>query len=431
MKKLLRQYLAVLARILIKQKKPFVIGVTGTAGKTTVTSFVVQFLQQEFGEDAVEFSRYHYNGEFGLPLTIIGAKTGGKNLLKWVWVFYIFVKKLFQKYPKFLVLEYGIDTPNEMDFLLSITVPNVSILTPVLPNHIEQFGDEEAYRNEKLKILAAEKNFIHASLFPFVKDSEKNIFYGKNDENSNIFVNFVKNTIDGIVGEIDFWWEKIHIQTPVFGEYQMDNILPIFLLAETLNVPAKNVVKSAKKFHTEAGRCGIFHGKNNAIIIDGSYNGGLLAMVEGIKSVQKMAENWKIILFLGDMRELGNLEKSAHETLAHEIENIFEDKNAVEIFLVGSVMRSIMKPILEKNFAVTSELSSRIAGQKIAEKIQNSSQKSIIFVKWSQNTIFLEEGIKAFLDEKFHKNLCRQSTEWLTKKEKFFKTVEKNPKNPS
>lgn len=71
----------------------------------------------------------------------------------------------------------------------------------------------------------------------------------------------------------------------------MDNILPIFLLAETLNVPAKNVVKSAKKFHTEAGRCGIFHGKNNAIIIDGSYNGGLLAMVEGIKSVQKMAEN--------------------------------------------------------------------------------------------------------------------------------------------
>jgi len=104
-------------------------------------------------------------------------------------------------------------------------------------------------------------------------------------------------------------------------------------------------------------------------------------MIEGIKSIQKMAENRKIFLFLGDMRELGNLEKSAHETLAHEIENIFENKNSVEIFLVGSVMRSIMKPVLEKKFAVTSELSSRIAGQKIAEKIQNSSQKSIIFVK--------------------------------------------------
>lgn len=381
MKKLLRQYLAFLARVLIRRKKPFIIGVTGTAGKTTVTSFVVQFLQHEFGEDAVEFSRYHYNGEFGLPLTIIGAKTGGKNLLKWAWVFCVFIKKLFQKYPRFLVLEYGIDTPKEMDFLLSIAVPDVSILTPVLPNHIEQFGTEEAYRNEKLKILVAKKNLIHASLFPFVEASEKNIFYGKNDKNSSIFVNFVKNTIHGIDGEIVFKNEKNLVEMPVFGEYQMENILPIFLLAEALGVPAKNVSESAKKFHTEAGRCGIFHGKNDAIIIDGSYNGGLLAMIEGIKSIQKMAENRKIFLFLGDMRELGNLEKSAHETLAHEIENIFEDKNSVEIFLVGSVMRSIMKPILEKNFAVTSELSSRIAGQKIAEKIQNSSQKSIIFVK--------------------------------------------------
>jgi len=104
-------------------------------------------------------------------------------------------------------------------------------------------------------------------------------------------------------------------------------------------------------------------------------------MIEGIKSVQKMAENRKIFLFLGDMRELGNLEKSAHQSLANEIEKVFKNNHSIEIFLVGSVMRSIMKPILEKNFAVTSELSSRIAGQKIAEKIQNSSQKSIIFMK--------------------------------------------------
>lgn len=126
----------------------------------------------------------------------------------------------------------------------------------------------------------------------------------------------------------------------------MENILPIFLLAKALDIPNENVVRAAKNFHTEAGRCGIFHGKNDAIIIDGSYNGGLLAMIEGIKSVEKMAENRKIILFLGDMRELGNLEKSAHQSLANEIEKIFENKNSVEIFLVGKVMREIVAPIL-------------------------------------------------------------------------------------
>jgi len=29
---------------------------------------------------------------------------------------------------------------------------------------------------------------------------------------------------------------------PVFGEYQMDNILPIFLLAKALDIPSENVV---------------------------------------------------------------------------------------------------------------------------------------------------------------------------------------------
>lgn len=133
---------------------------------------------------------------------------------------------------------------------------------------------------------------------------------------------------------------------PVFGEYQMDNILPIFLLAKALDIPSENIVRAAKNFHTEAGRCGIFHGKNDAIIVDGSYNGGLLAMVEGIKSVQKMGENHKIFLLLGDMRELGNLEESAHQSLANEIINIFPNANDVEIFLVGKVMQSIVAPIL-------------------------------------------------------------------------------------
>ena len=81
------------------------------------------------------------------------------------------------------------------------------------------------------------------------------------------------------------------------------------------------------------------------------------------------------------MRELGNLEKSAHETLAHEIINIFPNANDVEIFLVGKVMQSIVAPILSTKFAVTSELSSRIAGKKLAQKIENSEKKSIVFVK--------------------------------------------------
>lgn len=132
----------------------------------------------------------------------------------------------------------------------------------------------------------------------------------------------------------------------------------------------------------EAGRSGIFIGKNNSVVIDGTYNGGLLSMTEGIESVKNLAKNEKIILFLGDMRELGPLEESSHKELAEKIIQTFNDKSAVQIFLVGKVMKNIVFPILEKNFSVTSELSSRIAGEKTTKIItENPHEKYIIFAK--------------------------------------------------
>lgn len=61
-------------------------------------------------------------------------------------------------------------------------------------------------------------------------------------------------------------------------------------------------------------------------------------MIEGLHSVKNFADSRDIILFLGDMRELGPLEKSAHEELAHEIVKIFRDVKNIKIFLVGRVM---------------------------------------------------------------------------------------------
>jgi UDP-N-acetylmuramoyl-tripeptide--D-alanyl-D-alanine ligase len=60
---------------------------------------------------------------------------------------------MYKPYPKYLVLEYGIDHPGEMDFLLSIAEPDIVVISPIEPNHIEQFGSYESYRAEKLKIL--------------------------------------------------------------------------------------------------------------------------------------------------------------------------------------------------------------------------------------------------------------------------------------
>ena len=154
MQKIILSLLAFLARNIILWHKPKIIGITGTVGKTTVTAHVHAYLSRMMPTETVGYSPDHYNGEYGLPLIIIGAKTGGKNPLKWLWVFVIAISQFFRSYPRYMVLEYGIDHPGEMDFMLSIAIPDVAIITEIAPNHIEQFGNFDLYKKEKLKIIS-------------------------------------------------------------------------------------------------------------------------------------------------------------------------------------------------------------------------------------------------------------------------------------
>lgn len=77
--------------------------------------------------------------------------------------------RLCKSYPRYLILEYGIDHPGEMDFLISIATPDIAVLTPVESNHLEQFGSLESYRNNKLKLITSAKYaIIHESLRQYV-----------------------------------------------------------------------------------------------------------------------------------------------------------------------------------------------------------------------------------------------------------------------
>jgi UDP-N-acetylmuramoyl-tripeptide--D-alanyl-D-alanine ligase len=79
-----------------------------------------------------------------------------RNIFLWLFVFAQGIWLLLWKkstYPKYLVLEYGIDTPGEMQFMLNIARPDIGFLTNISPGHLEQFGTLEAYGKEKFLLL--------------------------------------------------------------------------------------------------------------------------------------------------------------------------------------------------------------------------------------------------------------------------------------
>lgn len=47
-----------------------------------------------------------------------------------------------------------------MSFLLDIAIPDIAIIAPIAPNHIEQFGTFEKYRHEKFLLAEHAKHVI-------------------------------------------------------------------------------------------------------------------------------------------------------------------------------------------------------------------------------------------------------------------------------
>ena len=73
-----------MAMLVLKQRKPTVVAITGSVGKTSAKDAIYSVLSAKF---SVRENQKNYNNEIGIPLTIIGAESGGRNVFKWLWVF--------------------------------------------------------------------------------------------------------------------------------------------------------------------------------------------------------------------------------------------------------------------------------------------------------------------------------------------------------
>jgi len=124
--------------------KAKVIGVTGSAGKTTTKEFLKAFL-------ACPGTEGNFNNHIGLPLTILNCPEDAA----------------------FLVVEMGTNHPGEIAALCDIAEPDVGVLVSVGTAHLEFFGSQEGIRKEKRVLVERAKDFgvtyeeIDATKAPF------------------------------------------------------------------------------------------------------------------------------------------------------------------------------------------------------------------------------------------------------------------------
>ena len=126
------------ARAYRRTLKATVVGVTGSAGKTTTKELVRAFLAKAGRVHATEGN---FNNHLGLPVTILNCP----------------------KDADFLVLEMGTNHPGEIAHLCDVAEPDCGIVTNVGTAHIEFFGTQDGIAREKGTLFARAKGFCAAT----------------------------------------------------------------------------------------------------------------------------------------------------------------------------------------------------------------------------------------------------------------------------
>ena len=140
MRRLLRLKLKIWSKLILRRYQPIIIGITGSIGKTSAKDAIVRVLEGKISSRA---SSKNYNNEIGVPLTIIGVDSPGKNIFGWINVGLKAIKLILkkdEKYPRVLILEMGVDRPGDLNYLTNIAPVNVALVTAVSYSHLEYFG---------------------------------------------------------------------------------------------------------------------------------------------------------------------------------------------------------------------------------------------------------------------------------------------------
>lgn len=149
------QVLGKLAKKYLAKHKAYVIGIHGSVGKTSCRTIITQTLKHFLPNKKIYSSPKNFNGELGMSLSIFQIEQSSPNIFSFIQNLYIAFSKTFfgSKSYDIILLEYGIDHPREMEFLLHIVQPHIGIVTKLDSVHSMQFGSPEAIAQEEIKML--------------------------------------------------------------------------------------------------------------------------------------------------------------------------------------------------------------------------------------------------------------------------------------
>ncbi|MEI7891401.1 MAG: UDP-N-acetylmuramoyl-tripeptide--D-alanyl-D-alanine ligase [bacterium] len=420
--KILEIILKWMAKVVLKVHEPKIVAITGSVGKTSTKAAVFAVLSEKF---YVRENQKNYNNEIGIPLTIIGVDSGGKNIFKWLWIFCKWIMVIIvPRYPDILILELGVDHPGDMQYFMSFLHPTVGIVTNVSVSHIEFFKTVENIAKEKGFLIEsigsdgyAILNADDAAAMALNKRTLAQVFsFGKSEMAkvgaSSVVYNYNDDKPEGISFKLNYDGKNIPIRLKnILALHYVYPALASIAVGIIFKINLVEIAKYLGNFHAPAGRMNLIEGKNGSFVIDDTYNASPISTLAAIEVLEQLKSKRKIAI-LGDMLELGDISVAKHREIGKAI---FAAK--IDIFVaIGKRMNDAVGELVALGFPSSNIFKfddPNLAKEKVEQMLLGGD---FVLVKGSQGMRMekIVEGIMKNQEEK--KNLlCRQSAAWTKK----------------
>lgn len=315
-------FLARLASLHLSIKRPYVVAITGSVGKTTTKEYVARALSVRY---KVHRTEENENNLLGLAKTLLSRP----------------------KDCHILIAELGSNHKGEIALLSSLLCPDAAILTAIGHAHLGMFGNEEEIFLEKTSIL---KNLSKGGIAFLNGDDPK---LGRLSPTKELPLFFVsqKGVGDLYAENIAFFHQTVSftlcdtrralpVSIPLVSPVSLSALLFALALANRHGIGWEEALKAFSEPVTVKGRQQLI-ALNEYTIIDDTYNASPESMKAALALLSKVGENARRIAILGDMAELGEGAAAIHLEIGREAA-----RSAHRLFVFGEMAEAYKKGAL-------------------------------------------------------------------------------------
>jgi UDP-N-acetylmuramoyl-tripeptide--D-alanyl-D-alanine ligase len=322
--------LGALARAHRRRSKATVIAIAGSAGKTTTRSAVGAVLEL-VAPGAVHQTLANLNNLVGVPLVLLGLRPE----------------------HRFGVVELGTNVTGEVERLMSITEPDATVLTLIGIEHSEGLGDLDGIEVEEgaaFRLLRAGATAVGNADDLRVRrqldnaGAVKRIGYGFG---AGLAVRAVARELRGAFQQcltLEGRFGRLVLDVPLLGEAGAYAALAAVAVLDALSLPfpAASSLSEALGRAGEPGRLQAHRLLDGTIVLDDAYNANPASARSSLRTASEVAASHhaRLVLVLGEMRELGAMAEREHAELGAAI----GQSGAALLIAVGGYARLYVDP---------------------------------------------------------------------------------------